>query len=274
MSTATIEAARTPEVPASGPATKKVTLARVTGSEWIKFRSLRSSWYVLLAAAVAMAGIGLAIAYNTRNLAGLAEEDAVASATLQGYHLAELLIGVLGALFVTGDYASGMVRSTFAAVPARTPVLLAKVGVFTAVAFLTLTVTSLVTFLSSQALLSHWRPGFSLSDPTALRAVLGTGVFLTLIGLLGVAFGWLVRSTAGAISALLALLLVLPVVFGQLLGSWGADVAKYLPSTGESFIVSVRDRTMLAPWAGVGVLAAWVAVALSVAAVQLRRRDV
>lgn len=274
MSTATIEAARPPAVPESGPPAKTVTLARVAGSEWIKFRSLRSSWYVLLAAAVVMVGIGLAIAYNTRNPVGLQEEDAVASATMQGYYLAELLVGVLGALFVTGDYASGMVRSTFAAVPARTPVLLAKAGVFTAVALLTFTVTSLVTFLSSQALLSHWRPGYSLSDPTALRAVLGTGLFLTLIGLLGVAFGWLVRSTAGAISAFLALLLVLPVVFGQLLGSWGADVAKYLPSTGESFIVSVRDRTMLAPWAGLGVLAAWVAVALAVAAVQLRRRDV
>jgi hypothetical protein len=274
MSTATIDAPTTPPVPAPSPGTKKVTLARVTGSEWIKFRSVRSSWFVLLAAAVAMVAIGLAIAYNTRNPAGVADEDAVASATLQGYHLAELLIGVLGALFVTGDYASGMIRSTFAAVPARTPVLLGKAGVLTAVALVTLTVTSLVTFLSSQALISQWRPGFSLSDPTALRAVVGTGVFLTLIGLLGVAFGWLVRSTAGAISALLALLLVLPVVFGQLLGSWGADVAKYLPSTGESFIVSVRDRTMLSPWAGLGVLAAWVAVALTLAAVQLRRRDV
>lgn len=274
MSTATIDAPTPAAVPASDSAPKRVSLARVTGSEWIKFRSVRSSWYVLLAAAVAMIAIGLAVAYNTRNPAGLAEEDAVASATLQGYHLAELLIGVLGALFVTGDYASGMVRSTFAAVPARTPVLLAKAGVLTAVAIVSLTLTSLVTFLSSQALLSHWRPGFSLSDPTALRAVLGTGVFLTFVGLLGAAFGWLIRSTAGAISALLALLLVLPVVFGQLLGSWGADVAKYLPSTGESFIVSVRDRTMLSPWAGLGVLAAWIVAALAIAAVQLRRRDV
>ena len=249
------------------------TLSRLVRSEWIKFWSLRSSWYTLGGASAAMLVLSVVIAYNTgRNPIGLDPEDAVASAPLQGYHLAQLLVGVLGVLFVSGEYGTGMIRSTFLGAPRRVPVLVAKAIVFGAVALVIMVPTSLVAFLAGQAVLSHYGRGFSLGDPTALRVTLGTAVFLMLIGLLGSAFGWVIRRTAGAISALLALLLVVPALIG-LLGHWGRDVARYLPSTGESFVQSLRGDNTLTPWTGLGVLVAWVAVALVDAAVQLRRRD-
>lgn len=278
MSTATLTAppastAPAPRTPTTG-ARVGVTLPRVFSSEWIKFRTLRSSWYMLAAAVVSFIAVGLTIAYNTRNATGVAAEDAVPSASLQGYLFAELLIGVLGVLFVSGEYGTGMIRSTLAAVPRRVPVLLAKTGVFAVVILVPMVVTALVTFLGAQAILSGSGHGYSLSDPTALRVTLGTGAYLTLIGLLGGALGWILRSTAGGIAALLGLVLVVPVLFGQLLGSWGKDVGQFLPSSaGESFVSSVHGPNMLAPWVGLGVLVAWVAVALAAAAVQLRRRD-
>lgn len=262
-----------PPVAATQRPDGRPSLSRLVRSEWIKFRSLRSSWYTIGGASAAMLVLAVVIAYNTgRHPAGLDPEDAVASAPLQGYHLAQLLVGVLGVLFVSGEYGTGMIRSTFAGAPRRIPVLLAKAIVFGTVSLATMVPTSLLAFLAGQAVLSHYGRGFSLTDPTALRVTLGTGLFLTLIGLLGSAFGWVIRRTAGAISALLALLLVVPALIG-LLGHWGRDVARYLPSSAESFVQSLRDPNALAPWTGLGVLAGWVAAALVVAAVQLRRRD-
>jgi ABC-2 type transport system permease protein len=221
-----------------------VTQARVIASEWLKFRTLRSTVAVLAAAVLGMLVLGLVIAYNTRHLAGLAPEDAAASGTLQGYYLGQLLIGALGVLFVTGEYSTGMIRSTLAAVPRRQPVLRAKLVVFT------------------------------LTDPTALRVVIGTGVYLTLIGLLGGALGWIVRSTPGALVAVLGLILVVPVLFGELLGHWGKRVAEFLPTgAGASFSTTVREPETLAPWVGLAVMAAWVVVATVIASLVLQRRD-
>ena len=102
----------------------------------------------------------------------------------------------------------------------------------------------------------------------------GAGVYLTLVGLLGVALGWIIRTTAGAISALVGLLLILPVLVGFLPGSLGTSVAQVLPSNaGGSFMSSVQLPDTLAPWTGLVVLVLWVAVALVAAAVVVRRRD-
>lgn len=252
-----------------------VTLRRVTASEWIKFRTLRSTLAVLAAAIIGMLAIALIVAYNTRHLSSsLQPDDLVPSATLQGRYLAQLLIGALGVLFVTGEFSTGMIRSTFAAVPKRLPVLVAKTVVFTAVTALSMIAISLVAFLSGQVLIAHYRPGFSLSDPGVLRVVLGTGVYLTLVGLIGGAIGWIVRSTPGSLVAYFGVILVVPVLFGTVLGTWGKDVAQFLPSTaGASIASSIREPYTLGPWAGLGVLALWTAGLIWVAAVQLRRRD-
>lgn len=263
------------QFPADEVAAYPVSLRRVIRSETIKFRTLRSSWAVLAAAIAGMIVIGLIVAYNTRRLSpGLQPDDLTVSATLQGYYLGQLLVGALGVLFVSGEYSTGMIRSTFAAVPARTPVLLAKAIVFTVAAAVTMIVVSVVAFLAAQALIGHYRTGYSLSDPGALRVVLGTGIYLTTVGLIGGALAWIVRSTPGSLVAYFALVLVLPVLFGNVLGTWGKDIAQYLPSeAGRSFVSGMREPHTLGPWTGLAVLLAWTIALGLIAAVQLRRRD-
>jgi ABC-type transport system involved in multi-copper enzyme maturation permease subunit len=257
-------------------AAQPVTLRRVIRSEWIKFWTLRSTWAVLGAAVVGMLVLAVVVAYNTRHLtSNLQANDIAPSSTLQGYFLGELLIGALGVLFVSGEYSTGMIRSTLVAVPRRLPVLWAKLVVFVTITAVSMVTVSIVAFVSAQALLSHYRTGFSLSDPGVLRVVIGTGVYLTLVGMIGAALGWIVRSTPGALVTYFAIVLVLPVLFGDALGNWGKEVAQFLPGqAGASFSTSIPDSSYsLSPWVGLLVLAGWVAVALAIAAGVLRRRD-
>ena len=257
-------------------AAQPVTLRRVIRSEWIKFWTLRSTSAVLGAAVVGMLVLAVVVAYNTRHLtSNLQANDIAPSSTLQGYFLGELLIGALGVLFVSGEYSTGMIRSTLVAVPRRLPVLWAKLVVFVTITAVSMITVSIVAFVSAQALLSHYRTGFSLSDPGVLRVVIGTGVYLTLVGMIGAALGWIVRSTPGALVTYFAIVLVLPLLFGDALGNWGKEVAQFLPGqAGASFSTSIPDSSYsLSPWVGLLVLAGWVAVALAIAAGVLRRRD-
>jgi ABC-2 type transport system permease protein len=271
----TIEAPRPQRLPApQGRVDGPVTLPRVVASEWLKFRTLRSTLLVLAAAVLAMVVFGAIIGHNTRHVAGLDPEDVVASGPLQGYYLGQLLIGALGVLVVSGEYSSGMIRATLAAVPRRLPVLVGKVVVFTVVVGLAMVVASVAGFLVAQAFLSGYRPTYSLSDPDVLRVVVGTGVYLTLIGLLGGGIGWLVRSTPGSLVALLGLILVLPVMLLLFHGAWAQHASACLPTgAGASFSTSLRAPGALAPWPGLAVMVAWVVVTYVLAAVMLRRRD-
>lgn len=273
--TATLHTPRTTRTPTTEVPVDTPNLGRVITSEWIKFRTLRSSWAVLGSAMLGMVAIGLIIAYNTRQLGpNLEKNDLTPSAPLQGYYLGQLLVGSLGVLFVTGEFSTGMISSTFAAVPKRVPVLWAKLIVFVSVTLVSMVAMSFVAFLSAEGLISRYRTGYSLSSPGALRVVVGTGVFLTLVGVIGAMIGWIVRSTPGALVTFFALLLVLPIVFGSLLGSWGANIAQYLPSNaGAAFATSLAEPPQLLAGAGFAVLVVWV-LALGVAAVlTLRRRD-
>ena len=247
------------------PSDEKVTFARAMKAEWIKFRTLRSSWLTLLGAVVAMVATGLVVGYvtSTSAWATLDGEATFASATVRGYLLTQLIVGVLGVLFVTGEYGTGMIRSTFAAVPRRLHVLAAKTVVFSTVALVSMTLASFAAFFGGQIFLSADGHGSSLSDPGALRAVAGVGVYLMVFG------------TAGAFTALVALLLILPVLVGFLPASVGTDIAKFLPSdAAETFVSSGPVANALAPWTGLGVLVLWVALALAAATVLLRRRDI
>jgi ABC-2 type transport system permease protein len=269
--------ARVPGVggPVAGPVDGPVTFAGTVSSEWLKFRSLRSTLLVLAAAVVAMIVFGGIIAYNTRNPVGADPEDIVASGPLQGYYMGQLLLGALGVLVVSSEYSSGMIRATMAAVPRRTPVLLAKALVFTVVVGVLMVAASIVAFLVAQAVLSGYRPTFSLGDASTLRVVIGTGVYLTLVGLIGSALAWIVRSTPGALVATLAVILVVPILFELVFPSWGDYIAAYLPTgAGQSFSTILAQPHALPPWVGLGVMAAWVVVGLVVASVVLRRKDV
>lgn len=260
-----------PDARVDGPVTQRGVVA----SEWLKFRSLRSTLLVLAAAVVGMVAFGAIIAFNTRDPAGVDPEDLVASGPLQGYYLGQLLMGALGVLVVSGEYSSGMIRATLAAVPRRVPVLIGKAVVFTVVVGASMVAASVVAFLVAQAVLSGHRPTFNLSDGSTLRVVVGTGIYLTLVGLLGSALAWIVRSTPGALVATLALILVLPILFELVLPSWGQYIAAYLPTgAGQSFSTSLPAPHALSPWTGLAVMTGWVVGGLVAAALALRRRDV
>lgn len=269
MSTAVLQ---TPTRPSVAPTRGGVTHRRVLNSEWIKLRSLRSTWTSLAATVASFLVFGAVVAVNTRNGTSDGTEDAALSGALQGYVLAELLVGVLGVLFVSSEYGTGMIRSTLAAVPRRSPVLLAKAAVIGGVVLVVTAVAALGTFLGAQLVLGS--QGHSLSDPTALRVVLGTPVYLALVALLGTALGWLLRNTAAGVAVLAGLLLILPVLTQTILGQLGRDIAPYLPSlAGQSFITSEAGTGALGPVAGLAVLAGTVVVALGAAALRLRRVD-
>ena len=253
-----------------------VTLRSAIASEWVKFRTLRSSAAMLAGASIGMVAIGIIVGWNTRRLSPtLDPEDIVPSAVLQGYYLGELLVGALGVLFVSGEYSSGMIRSTMTAVPRRIPVLIAKFVVFVTVTSATIIPCFVIAFVAGQGIISRSRSGFSLGDPGVLRLVLGTGIYLVCIGVIGASCGWLVRNTPGALVTYFAIILVLPGIFGNVLGNWGKDIAQYLPSeAGRSFVSSLHFPHTLSTWAGFTGLMAWVVAGLAVSAFSLRRRDI
>lgn len=143
-----------------------VTLKRATTSEWIKFRTLRSSWLILGAAVLAVIVFAIVIGLNTRHLnASLELSDKAPSGVLQGYNLAQLIVGALGVLLVSGEYGTGMIRSTFTTIPKRVPDLWAKLLVFVAIAVMTMTASSFAGFFVGQAVISSARHAYSLGAP-------------------------------------------------------------------------------------------------------------
>lgn len=276
MSTATATA--TPPESRERPRAE-VTQARVLHSEWIKMRTLRSTFYTLLAGMVALIGFGVLFCAVTASrwphMSARERGDFDPSLTsLRGFFLAQLAVGVLGVLMITGEYATGMIRASLAAVPRRLPVLWAKAGLYAAVTWVLMTAGALIAFLIGQALLSPRHIGTSLSDPGVVRVVLGAGLYLTVVGLLGVAIGALVRNTAGGIATVFGLLLVLPALAEALPSSWSDHVNQFLPSNaGQSLIALHREAHTLAPWTGFGVFCLYAVAALAGAAVLLKRRD-
>jgi ABC-type transport system involved in multi-copper enzyme maturation permease subunit len=269
MSTSTAAPAR--------PAQHKVTPARAARSEWIKLVSLRSSWITFAASVAAVIGLGVLISYVTHNhWAEMRPEERLrfdpVDRSLAGINLAQLAIGVLGVLVVTGEYSTGMIRSSLMAVPRRLPVLAGKAVVFAAATFVLMLGSAFVAFLLGQQALG--RHGTTLSAPHALRAVIGVSLYLTVIALFAVGIGFVVRNTAGGIATLFGLLLVAPGL-GQLLPtSWQPHVLPYLPSNAGTGVYSVRTEPgMLSTWTGFGVLCAWAVAALLAGAFLLRRRD-
>jgi ABC-2 type transport system permease protein len=253
--------------------------AGIAFAEWTKLRTLRSTYWTLLAAAIAMAGFGAALcAAYARHLtpASRAALDPAAYSE-SGFFLAQLAIGVLGVLVMTGEYATGSIRSTLTAAPQRITVLAAKAAVFTLVTFLTGLAASFAAFFSGQAVFAGKGISVSLDAPEALRAVVGAALYLAVFGLLSLGLGALIRRTAGAIAFLVAVLIFLPASAGALPVAWRDDVSPYLPSVaGQAVIGPTKFTTpgpLLSPWTGFAVFSGYAAAALIAAALTLHRRD-
>lgn len=265
---------------ATTTAGRRASFGHALRSEWTKLRSLRSTAYTLLSFVVLAVGLAFLIS------AGSIEEYRAASPADQaGFSptgvalfsllFAQLAIVVLGVLVVTGEYATGMIRPSLAAVPRRGRLLAAKAALFAGVTLVVGWSTGFAMFFVGQAIFADQDiPYDSLGDPGVLRAVLGVGLYLTMLGLLAVAVGTLVRATAGGIAMLVAGVLILPNLAGLLPDAVAEPVRKLWPTIAGFQITAVeRDPAQLAPWAGFAVMCGFVAAMLGVAYAALRRRD-
>ncbi|AUY48486.1 ABC transporter permease [Streptomyces sp. CB01881] len=259
----------------------KVTAGRVLRSEWAKLWSLRSTWITLGLALLFLVAFGLiaAFQFKSRMASGRPmDRDFAQASTLSlslfGTNFAQLALGVLGVLVAAGEYSTGMIRSTLAAVPRRLPVLWSKAAVFGLIALVLGTVGVFAVFLADSRILSGTRAAMTLSDAGVVRGLLGAGLYLALVGVIGVALGALLRSVAGGIAVLVATLMLIPGLTALLPTSWQDHISPYLPShAGEAMFALHHDTTTLSPTAGLIVFLGWTVLALTGAAVRLVRTD-
>lgn len=282
MSTTTTIAGDTAGVPrfvSTAAGRGRITFVRVLHAEWIKLRSLRSTLWVLATAVFLVIALGLLVTSGTvdrwPNMStGERERFSAPNASLTGLYLAQLAIGVLGVLVVTGEYATGSIRATMSAVPHRLPVLWAKTAVFATVTFVLMLATCLVAFVTGQAVLAKEHIDVSLGDPGVPRVVVGVAVYLALTGVLAIGIGAIVRNAAGGIAIVFGLLLVLPEVVRALPADWQERITKYLPSeAGQALSRWHRTEGVLSPGTGITVFVLYAVAALAVAAALLGRRD-
>lgn len=239
--------------------------------EWIKLRSLRSTWWTLAVTIAAAAGIAVAVGVNT--------EDAAADLTnnaLAGISAGLLLTGILGVVTATAEHSSGTIQSTLAAIPNRPLVLAAKAAVFGTAALAAGEAAAFVAFFAGRAALPAGMPGPALGQPGVLRAVVLGGAGYCLIGLLGLGLGAVVRHTALAVGLLVGGVYVV----AQLGAALASVLMPYLPIAvvANSLTVvqpgmAIGEVRFLSPWAGLGVLAVYAAVALGAGAWLLAERD-
>lgn len=254
---------------------RAVTQWSVTRAEWIKLRSVRVNVIGIAAAAVGLVLLGVlfsALAPTDMGPGGTATDSV--SLAFGGTSLSQLIIGVLAALFVGSEYASGLIRTTFGAVARRTRVLRAKAIVFGGAAGLAMTLGAFGAFFAGSAIYSGNLPSHSIGDPGVLRAVLSAGFYGACVALIGIAAGFLVRSTATAIGVLVGLLMLAPLLMDLMPGAVGETLTKIVPSNAGEAMMSVTARdSLLSPTLGMAVLVAWVVGLLAIAAVTVRRRD-
>ena len=255
------------------------TLWHVIRSEWTKFWSVRSTAWTLLVLVIAT--IGFSVLASWGNASSLSTMDAHQRATLDvvnlslaGIGLGQLALAVLGALLITTEYSTGGVKATFTAVPNRTKVLTAKAIILAIVSLIVGMITSFVAFFAAMPFWNHYHLGESLGDPHVLRAVIGGGLYLFASAMFGLALGTIIRHTAGAITASVALLLVVAPLLNLLPGTWGHDIYKFFTSNaGGQIATTVQNPKLLTPWDGYITMTVWWVVPLIIGAYLLKRRD-
>lgn len=278
------EAARAaiPRRPAEPAAAGRAGPGSLLLAEWTKIRSVRSTLWSLLLLVVLSVGLTALFMLLTvsqwtqlQPAARLQLAADPAGAVLNsGVQLSQLAICVLGVLMMSSEYSTGVIRSSLLAVPRRWPMLAAKGAVFAALVFVVGEVAAFASFFPGAAILSQKAP-VSISDPGVLRSVIGLGLYLTVLGLFAMAIGALVRHTAGAITGVIAFVLVLEPLSALLPGSLGAHVHGYLPTVAGRMITHAAQQgnQVLSAWQGFGVFCLWTALLLAAAVYFLRRRD-
>jgi ABC-2 type transport system permease protein len=253
-------------------------------AEWTKIRSVRSTVWSLVIFVVGTLGLTALFCWLTvhaietgrapRRSADLLA-DPVSFILQTGIGLGQLAICVLGALTMTTEYSTGVIRASLLAVPKRLPVLAAKCAVFAGLIFVIAEIVSLVSFFIGKAVI-HPVVDVSLSRSGVARAVIGAGLYLTVLGLFALAIGALIRHSAGAIAAVIGLVLVAGPLLGLLDSyGWGRHVHDWFPTQAGEYITRIHQASdqVLTPWQGFAVFCSWTALLLAAGAYLLRRRD-
>ena len=274
---------------AAAPTNVGLSFPRLVRSEWIKVRSIRSTWWcyaVLVVVTIGMAVLLGGYAGDGSDMPQDAMNGQLVSVNTAAVSLAALVVGVLGVLIITGEYGTGQIRSTFTADPGRTGAVLAKAAVLAATTFVVSVVATWIGVAASAALQAASGIHADLTDPAVFLPLLGASVYTTLLALLAFGIGLLVRSSAGGIAITLGILLVLPIILsivGSLLeAQWVMDLMQFLPSQagGQLYTYaydgasSAQDGLVLDGWGGFGVLLAVVVVVNALALTVARTRDV
>jgi ABC-2 type transport system permease protein len=278
MTATTLDRAARPTPP--GRAEGHYGLRSAARMEWLKLRSVRSTAWILLVFAAGMIGIAILV-LSRENWATMSPADRASfdptNDGFAGLALGQLAFGVLGVLMITSEFSSGMIRATFAAVPRRPLLLAAKAGVLGAVTLVAGEVLAFVTFAVGEAVLRSPAPHASLGQPGVLRAVLMAGAYPALIALIGLGLGAMIKHTAGAISAVVGILFVLPLILVPLGISLQNSIGRFLPMIiAENSITAVKPQPgtgNLPPAVGFGLLCLYAVVALAVGGWLLTRRD-
>jgi len=245
-------------------------------SEWTKLVSVRSTIWTLGLTIVIGIGVSAIAAAETSSHWATNPHFGFdpTSLSLTGVFVAQLIVGVLGVLVMSSEYGTGTIRATLSATPRRPGVLVAKASVFGLVALVVSMLTAFLSFFVGQALLTAPAIHATLSSPDALREIVGTGIYLFLIGLFALALATLIRHTAGAISAFVGILLVLPSVLQALPNSLQHDIIKFTPSRiGVAVLSRGNHPFAFSPWVGLAVLAGYTAALLVIAGVKFTKRD-
>ncbi|MCQ9131947.1 MULTISPECIES: ABC transporter permease [Streptomyces] len=251
-------------------------------SEWTKIRSVRSTvWSLAILVVFTLVFTALFLKMGIANWdktdpAQQAEMRLDPTGTIlgSGILLSQLAVCVLGVMAIASEYSTGMIRSSLLAVPRRVPVLAAKGAVFALLVLAAGELTSFGSFFIGAPIMDDKAP-VAIGDPGVLRAVVGCGVYLALLGLFALAVGAIVRHTAASITVVIGFVLVITPMAGLLPGGAGERIHAWLPTQAGFMITQQAPRSgdLLGPWEGLGVLALWTAALLAVAVVQLRRRD-
>jgi len=299
------------------PASGRAGLRGAIASEFTKIRSVRSTYWTLAALLIVSIGIGIAIcagtaANMTNNPGNKAGFDATQASLGAFFEIGQLIIAVLGAMVITSEYSTGMIRTSLTAMPRRGVVYAAKAIVFTTVTLIVSLVTSFVAFFVGQALLSSHGVAASLFHtvtipananvhctgggpgrgpqgctatffgtdvihPSAvLVAVIGTALFVTIVAIISFGVGAIVRHTAGTISIVIATLFIIPILEQALPDNWRWDIMRFLPDAANQVVsvtVGPGNMHLWSAWPQLGVTALWAAVLLTIGAYLFRKRD-
>jgi ABC-type transport system involved in multi-copper enzyme maturation permease subunit len=266
----TTSVARLPRLEHTG----RVTQARLLRSEWTKIRSVRSTlWALFVGVAFTIGLAALVPTVRVHHLRPGERIDNPLELTLAGIQLAQLAIGVLGVLVISGEYSTGMIRASMTAAPKRLPVLWAKAGIYAATVFALMVPSAFIAFFVGHAILSPHGQAIAFGAHGVVRALLGAGLYLTVIGLFGLGLGAIVRNTAGGIALFAGIMFVIPPLMNVLPSSWNNAASPYLPLQAGERVLQITGGT-LSPWEGFAVLCGYAAAALAIAALLLKRRDV